>query len=56
LDALHTFYLFELYNIVKIEGINNPYACIEGLGTQIPQGILSLFEEKGLMSTFYNDK
>jgi hypothetical protein len=56
LDTLHTLYLFEFYKIVKIGGINNPYACIEWHGIQIPQAILSLLDEKGLQITFYNDK
>ena len=56
MDTLHTLYLFEFFKIVKIGGSNNPYACIEWPGIQIPQAILSLLEEKGLLITFYNDK
>ena len=37
LYASHKLYLFEFYNIVKIGGINNPYACIEWPGMQIPK-------------------
>ena len=49
--------LLELYKIVKIGGIdNNPYACIEWPGIQIPQAILSLLDEKDLKFTFYNNK
>ena len=54
--ALDTLYLFEFCKIVKIIGNNNPYACIEWPGIHIPQAILSLLEEKGLLITFYNDK
>ena len=56
LDTLNTLYIFEFYKIVKIGGIHSPYACIEWPGIQIPQAILSLLEEKGLLITFYNDK
>ena len=56
LDTLHTLYLFEFYKIVKIGCDHSPYACIEWPGIQIPQAILSMLEEKGLMVTFYNDK
>jgi hypothetical protein len=40
LDALHTFYLFEFYKIVKIGGIKNHCACIEWPGIQISWAIL----------------
>ena len=56
LNTLHTLYLFEFYKIVKIGGINSPYASIEWPGIQIPQAILSLLDEKGLLITLYNDK
>ena len=56
LDASHMLYLFEFYKIVKIGGINSPYECIEWLGIQIPQAILSMLDEKGLRFTFYNNK
>ena len=29
LDAVHSLYIFEFYNFVKIGGPNIPYACIE---------------------------
>ena len=56
LDASHMLYLFEFYNIVKIVVTNNPYACIEWPGIQIPQAILSLLDEKSLRFTFYNNR
>ena len=56
MNTLHTLYLFEFDKIVKIGGIHSPYACIEWPGIQIPQAILGLLEEKGLVITFYNDK
>ena len=56
LDTLNPLYLLEFYKIVKIGGIRSPYACIEWPRIQIPQAILSMLEEKGLLITFYNDK
>ena len=56
MDALHMLYLFDFYKIVKIGGINSPYACIEWHGIQIPQAILSLMEVKGLRFTFCNNR
>ena len=48
-------YLHEFYKIVKIGGINSPYACIKWPMIQIPQAIPSPLDEKGLRFTFYND-
>ena len=48
-------YLFEFYKIVKIRGTNSPYACIEWLGVQILEAIISLLDENGLMFAFYNN-
>jgi len=56
LDAMHFLYQFEFYKIVKIGGTHNPYACIEWLGIQITQAILSLLKEKSFKFTLYNDK
>ena len=46
-------YLMEFYKIVKIGGINNPFACIE---LHIPQAILSLICTKGIIYHFFDDK
>ena len=56
LDASYMLYLLDFYKIVKVGGIHNPYACIEWLGIQIPQAILSLLDEKGFRFTFDNYK
>ena len=46
----------EFYKIVKIGGINNPVACMEWPGIQIPQAILSLLDKKGITYQFLDDK
>ena len=56
LDPRFLLYLFEYYRISKIGGANNPYACAEWPGVQIPQAILSLLDRKGLLFTFFNYK
>ena len=56
MDHLDLLYLFEYYIIIKIGGANNPYACAERPGIQIPQAIQSMMDRKGLQFTFLNDK
>jgi hypothetical protein len=46
----------EFYKIVKIEGINNPFACMEWPGIEIPKAILSLLGTKGIIYHFLDDK
>ena len=49
-------YLMEFYKIVKIGGINSPFACVEWPGIQIPQMILNLLGTKGILFHFLDDK
>ena len=49
-------YLLEFYKIVKIRGINSPFACMEWPGIQITQAILSLLGTKGILYSFLDDK
>jgi hypothetical protein len=49
-------YKMEFYKIVKIGGINNPFACVEWPGIQIPQAILNLLGTKGIIFYFLDDK
>ena len=49
-------YLMESYKIVKIGGINNPFACMEWPMIQIPQAILSLLGTKVIIYHFLDDK
>ena len=49
-------YLMELYKIVKIGGINSPFARMEWLGVHIPQAILSLLHTKDILYHFLDDK
>ena len=49
-------YLMEFYKIVKIGGINNPFASMEWPGIQIPQSILSYLDIKGITYHFLDDK
>jgi hypothetical protein len=46
----------EFYKIVKIGGINNPFASMEWPGIQIPEAILSLLDTKGITYHFLDDK
>ena len=46
----------EFYKIVKIGGINSPFACMEWPKIQIPQAILSLLDTKGITYHFLDDK
>jgi hypothetical protein len=46
----------EFYKIVKIGGINNPFAYMEWPGIQIPHAILSILGTKGILYHFLDDK
>jgi hypothetical protein len=46
----------EFYKIVKIGGINNPFASMKLPGIQIAQAILSLLDTKGITYYFLDDK
>ena len=56
MDSHTLLYLLEFCRITKISMPNNPYACAEWPGIQIPQAILSLLDNKALSFTFLNDK
>jgi hypothetical protein len=56
LDPQVLLYLMEFYKIVKIGGINSPFACMEWPGIKIPQTILSLMDSKGIVYHFIDDK
>jgi len=45
---IHLLYLMEFYKIVKIGGVNIPFASMVWPGIQIPQEILSLLDIKGI--------
>jgi len=49
-------YLMEFYKIIKIGGINNPFACIEWPGIHIPHAILNILGTKGILFHFLDDK
>jgi hypothetical protein len=48
--------LIEFYMIAKIGGVNNPFACMEWPGIQIPQAILNFLGTKGILFHFLDDK
>ena len=56
MDPQIMLYLMESYKIVKIGGINCPFASMEWPGIQIPQAILSLLDTQGITYHFLDDK
>ena len=48
LDPHTLLYLLEILRITKVGGRNSPYACAEWPRIQIPHGILTLLDNKGL--------
>ena len=48
-------YLMGFCKIVKIGGINNPFACMEWPGIQIPHAILNLLGTKRILFRFLDD-
>ena len=45
----------EYYKIIKVGGANNPYACMQWPGIQIPQAITNLLDTKDLLVNFIDD-
>ena len=51
LDPQLILYLLEFYKIIQIGGANNPYACMEWPGIQIPQTILNFLYAKNVSAS-----